>query len=70
VNKRNPVVQKIRLHILTNDLKFNKVAEDCGIEATRFYAILGGRAKVLPEEFAAIAKALGEPMEFFLPSNT
>ncbi|MFC5528444.1 hypothetical protein [Cohnella yongneupensis] len=64
---RDPVVKNIRHHLLVNEVQFSDVAASSGIEVQRFYAIIGGRARMSPVEFGAIAKALGLSMESFLP---
>lgn len=67
---RDPVAWNIRLYCLTNRIAFKKVAEASSVPTERLYGILRGEARMKPIEFGAIAKALEQPMEFFLKHNS
>lgn len=67
---RDPVAWNIRRHCQDNRINFKDVAAKSGIKEPRVYAIMEGKARMAPVEFGAIAKALEQPMEFFLPDNS
>ncbi|MBO6093742.1 MAG: helix-turn-helix transcriptional regulator [Oscillospiraceae bacterium] len=56
---------RIRDYIEKSGLKFGAVADRVGIPPNVFSAMMTGKRKISAEEYFAICKALGVPLEQF-----
>lgn len=56
---------KIRTYIVENGLKLGVIAERAKIPMNTFSAMMNGKRKINAEEYFAICKVLGVPLETF-----
>lgn len=57
--------ERIKLYIEESGLKFGAIAERVGIPMNTFSAMMNGKRKITAEEYFAICRALGVPLEKF-----
>ena len=57
--------ERIRAYIEESGVKFGVIAERIGIPMNTFSAMMNGKRKITAEEYFAICRALGVPLEQF-----
>ena len=61
--------ERIRTYIYNSGRKYSSVAKEAGIPNNVFSAMLHGKRKIKAEEYFSICRALGVPLEQFIPAR-